>query len=203
MTREAFLISLKEKLSDLPESETEKAIAFYSESIDDRMEDGLSEEEAVNSLGSVAEIVEEIRTNLPLAVLIGQKVKESHQKADNKTLWIVLAVCGFPLWLPLGIAFAAVILAVYVSLWAVVISLYAAVFSFGVAAVCGLIAGMIRCFIAGFWQGAAFIGAALCLAGLFIITIKPIFWLTKKIIHLTGVLIRKIKKLFIIKEVAA
>ena len=108
MTKEDFLILLKENLSDLPEAEADKAIAFYNESIDDRIEDGLSEEEAVSSLGKMEEVIEGIRSNLPLAVLIGKRVKESHNKADNKTLWMVLAVCGFPLWLPLAIAFAAV-----------------------------------------------------------------------------------------------
>ena len=159
MTKEDFLILLKENLSDLPEAEADKAIAFYNESIDDRIEDGLSEEEAVSSLGKMEEVIEGIRSNLPLAVLIGKRVKESHNKADNKTLWMVLAVCGFPLWLPLAIAFAAVILAVYVSLWAVIISLYAVVFSFGLAAVGGFIAGIIRCFLSGF---------CVCLVGLWI-----------------------------------
>jgi len=160
-------------------------------------------EEAVSSLGKMEEVIEGIRSNLPLAVLIGKRVKESHNKADNKTLWMVLAVCGFPLWLPLAIAFAAVILAVYVSLWAVIISLYAVVFSFGLAAVGGFIAGIIRCFLSGFWQGVALVGVALCFAGLFMITVKPMFWLTKKIICLTSALIKKIKKLFITKEVNA
>ena len=203
MTKEDFLILLKENLSDLPEAEADKAIAFYNESIDDRIEDGLSEEEAVSSLGKMEEVIEGIRSNLPLAVLIGKRVKESHNKADNKTLWMVLAVCGFPLWLPLAIAFAAVILAVYVSLWAVIISLYAVVFSFGLAAVGGFIAGIIRCFLSGFWQGVALVGVALCFAGLFMITVKPMFWLTKKITCLTSALIKKIKKLFITKEVNA
>lgn len=81
MTKEDFLILLKENLSDLPEAEADKAIAFYNESIDDRIEDGLSEEEAVSSLGKMEEVIEGIRSNLPLAVLIGKRVKESHNKA--------------------------------------------------------------------------------------------------------------------------
>ncbi|NMC56598.1 MAG: hypothetical protein GYA50_05195, partial [Eubacteriaceae bacterium] len=103
----------------MPYSEVEKTLSFYTESIDDRMEDGMSEEEAVSRLGDIDTIAKEIRADLPITTLIGKKVKQSRDKASNKTLWIVLAICGIPFWLPIAAAFAVTVLAVYFSIWAV------------------------------------------------------------------------------------
>lgn len=202
MNKAEFLAKLKEKISDLPYSEVEKTLDFYSESIDDRIEDGVNEEDAINRIGDVDEIAKEIRTNLPITTLIGNKINESKQKAKSKTLWMVLAICGFPLWLPLGIAFAAVIFAVYITLWAVIFSLFAAVFSFAIAGAAGIAGGIVWCFVIGMSQGFMMIGAAVALIGLFIITIKPLFWIVKKIIKLTGTFLKKVKQLFVSKEVA-
>ena len=50
MTKNAYLSELADRLRQLPQSEIDKSIAYYSEIIDDRMEEGCSEEEAVNGL---------------------------------------------------------------------------------------------------------------------------------------------------------
>ena len=47
MTKAEFLSVFKKKLSALPRKEREEGLSFYTEMIDDRMEEGLSEEEAV------------------------------------------------------------------------------------------------------------------------------------------------------------
>ena len=47
MTKQAFLAALGERLVGLPQKDIEERLTFYSEMIDDRMEEGLSEEEAV------------------------------------------------------------------------------------------------------------------------------------------------------------
>lgn len=201
MNKAEFLKELKNKISDMPYSEVEKTLSFYTESIDDRMEDGMSEEEAVSRLGDIDTIAKEIRADLPITTLIGKKVKQSRDKASNKTLWIVLAICGIPFWLPIAIGFTAAVLSVYFSIWAVIISIYAVVFSFAIAAIAGLIAGIVCIFNAGFYQLALFIGASLCLAGLFIMTVRPMFLLCKKMVLLTGTFFKWVKSLFVSKEV--
>ena len=55
MNKQAFLERLRKALSGLPPKEQEERITFYSEMIDDRMEEGLSEEEeAVASIGTIS-----------------------------------------------------------------------------------------------------------------------------------------------------
>lgn len=46
MTKSDFLDLLREKISRLPEWEAAKTVVYYSEMIDDRIEDGMSEEDA-------------------------------------------------------------------------------------------------------------------------------------------------------------
>ena len=47
MTKFEFLEELRNGLNGLPKNEIEERISFYSEIIDDYIEDGLSEEHAV------------------------------------------------------------------------------------------------------------------------------------------------------------
>ena len=67
MDKALFLDELRRRLSGLPQSDLDERLLFYSEMIDDRMEDGLTEEEAVAGIGSVDEIVEQIMAEIPLS----------------------------------------------------------------------------------------------------------------------------------------
>jgi len=196
MTKAAWMNELKGRLSSLPDYERDKTISFYGEIIEDRIEDGMSEAEAVATLGSIDNIVSEILIDTPLTTLIQSKLKESHKQSKHKTLWLVLVICGFPLWLPLALAFACVIFAVYISVWALVISLFAAEFSFAVTGIFGFLYGAVLCF-QSLPSGFALIGASLIAGGLFIMSIKPVLWLCKQFLALTHVFLRKLKAQFI------
>ena len=60
MNKTEFLDALRHALGKLPSYEVEQSIAFYAEMIDDRIEDGMSEQEAVAALGSVHAIAAQI-----------------------------------------------------------------------------------------------------------------------------------------------
>ena len=53
MTKNEFISSLGARLSGLPKDEACERLAFYSETIDDRIEEGMSEAAAVRDVGSV------------------------------------------------------------------------------------------------------------------------------------------------------
>ncbi len=61
MTREEFLSELYRGLGDIPRDEAEQYLTYYAEMMADRMEEGMSEEEAVSGMESPAEIVQKIR----------------------------------------------------------------------------------------------------------------------------------------------
>lgn len=122
MTKMMFLLSLHEKLSELPQDEVEERLYFYSEMIEDRMEEGLSEEDAVAAVGTVEDIAAQIRTEISSPMHAQKKTK------SNKRLkaWeIILLAVGSPIWLSLLIAAFAVVLSFYAVLWSVIVSLWA------------------------------------------------------------------------------
>ncbi len=57
MLKNEFITVLRENLSSLPEEDLERVLDYYSEIIDDCMEDGMTEEEATAEIGSVQEAI--------------------------------------------------------------------------------------------------------------------------------------------------
>lgn len=163
MCKQEFLAQLRKGLSGLPQRDIEERLSFYSEMIDDRMEEGLSEDEAVLAVGSVEEIVSQIIGDIPLAKLAKERVKGNRRL---KSWEIVLLVLGSPLWLSLGIAAFAVIFSVYVSLWSVIIALWAVFVSFVGCFIGGLMAGTVVACTGNVLPGIAVLAAGLLCAGL-------------------------------------
>ena len=160
MTKLKFLLALNEKLTAYPQAEVEERLGFYSEMIEDRMEEGLTEEEAVAAVGSVEEIAEQIAAELS-PEKTEQGMKKPEQKQKLKAWEIVLLVLGMPVWLSLLVAFFAVMLSLYAALWSVVISLWAVFGALVGCAVAGIVGGI------GFWlTGYGIPGMALLAAGL-------------------------------------
>ena len=62
MDKKQFLEELRQRLSGLPQNDIEERLAFYAEMIDDRAEEGMSEEEAVAEIGSAEAIAREAAT---------------------------------------------------------------------------------------------------------------------------------------------
>lgn len=198
MNKQEFLDKLAYKIAALPQSEVEKSLAYFSEIIDDRVEDGMSEEEAVASLEGIDEIARKIMYDTPLPVLVKSRVKPKH---GWNALNIVLLVLGFPLWFPLLVVFAAVVLAVFAVIWALILALFAVVAALAVAGVAGVVAMPV---LAWEWLPASLLlcGCGLICVGVGVLAYFPICWLAKQLFALTKWVGRKVKSLFIRKEVA-
>lgn len=65
MNRELFERWLRDRLDDLPPEELERICAFYLDAIADRMEEGMTEEQAIHDLGEPEALLEGIRASLP------------------------------------------------------------------------------------------------------------------------------------------
>ena len=197
MDKAHFLDELKRRLSGLPQSDLDERLLFFHEMIDDRVEDGLTEEEAVAGIGSVDEIVEQIMAEIPLSRLVKEKVK---QRRGLKAWEILLLVLGSPVWLPLLIAAFAVCLSFYLVLWAVLISVWAVDLSLALSAAAGLFTAFYD-LVNGNPAGAAFVlGAAMLCAGLAILLFWGCLELTKGLLRLTKKLLSGIKAMFMRKE---
>ena len=64
MNKTQFLEELSRRLEGLSDAERRIALDFYAELISDRMEDGMTEEEAVAALGSIDQIVRDAAPEL-------------------------------------------------------------------------------------------------------------------------------------------
>ncbi len=197
MTKIEFLRRLEDGLSGLPQKDIEERLAFYDEMIDDRMEEGFSEEEAVANIGSVNDIIFEIVDETPLHRLVKEKVKKKRKMGAVETILLIL---GSPVWLSLLIAAFAVILALYLSLWAVIISLWA-VFASVIGVAIGLIAcGIIYICRGEVYGGVAIIGGAVVCLGLSILLFFGCKAATKGTVLLAKKTVSGIKKCFVKKE---
>ncbi len=165
MTKQMFLASLREGLQGLPPADVEERIAFYDEMIDDRMEEGLTEEEALAEIGTVESVIAQIAEETPLAKLVKEKVRTERKRRGNG-LTTVLLILGSPIWVSLLISAFAVVFSLAVAAWAVVISLYAAALGLAVGGLGG-VAFAVFYILKGNLPGAAFIaGGGLACIGL-------------------------------------
>ena len=186
MTRFEFLEALQNELDDLPESDIKASIQYYNEMIDDKMEDGLTEEAAVADIGNPQKIAEGILSDTPLSKLVKNKIKQRRRLGAFE---IVLLILGSPIWLSLIISAFAVVLSVYVSLWSVVIS--------GVATLLG--SAVVLAFVTPTAAGACF-GTSLILIGLAILLYFASALCLKAMVYLSKKIFLLIKSCFIKKE---
>lgn len=199
MSKQEFLLQLRKGLSGLPDADIEERINFYGEMIDDRIEDGLLEEDAVLAVGSVEEIVKTIMEEIPLTKLVKEKISK---KKSFKAWEIVLLAIGSPLWLSLFIAVVAIVLSIYVSLWSVIISLWS-VFAATIGCAVGCIVSSIGYSISGNWIfGIALLSAGITCTGLSIFMFFGCKAATNGILWVTKKLALGIKNCFIKKEEA-
>ena len=194
MSKSEFLLALRRCLSQMPASELESQIAYYDELISDMMEEGISEHEAVARLGDPAAVAAELLAELPLGTLVKTRVKP---KGGWSAGAVALIVLGSPLWLPLLIAFAAVIFSLVVTVFALIVSFGAVVIALGASAI-GIVAGTLTGQMSNpplLTLGVVLTAAGLCLLGA--LALPPMFRGLWKLIR---AIVRCVKKMFIIRE---
>ena len=198
MNKQEFISKLKEALRGLPESDIAVRIDFYCEIIDDKIEEGCAEDEAVASVGEVEKIALEILADIPLSRLAREKIKT--KKEGRSATEITLLILGSPIWLPLIVAAAAVLFSLYASAWAVIVSLWAATVGVGASAIAGVAVGIVFAILGKSLSGIALIAAGITLAGLSIFFFFGCRVITNGMIALTQRIALGIKKSLIKKE---
>ncbi len=184
MTKLQFLLNLHDRLSDLPQDDVEERLRFYSEMIEDRMEDGLSEEQAVEEIGAVDAVAAQIIADTPLTKNAKEKIKP---KRRLKVWEIVLLAIGSPVWVSLLVAACAVAVSLYVVLWSVIVSLWAVFAAVIGTAVCGIACGAAVAVIEYTLSGVALLGVGIACIGLAVL----LFFGCKAVTKGTVVLTRK------------
>lgn len=199
MNKTEFICGLYEKLPMLTAQDIDEHLSFYLEIIDDRIEEGVSEEEAISQIGTLDEIASQIVAQIPISKLVKEKIS---RKKNFKTWEIVLLALGSPIWFSILIAAFAVIFSAYVSLWAVIISLWSVFASLVACVIGGLLACVILAVGGNGASGLIMLSAGIVCAGLSIFMFYGCKVLTKGMLVLTKKMAIWIKNCFIKKEVA-
>lgn len=197
MNKAEFLNELRTKLNGLPQNDIEERVSFYTEMIDDRVEDGMSEEEAIEQIGPVDKVVETIVSEIPLSKIVKAKVKPQ----KKMPVWaIVLLVLGFPVWFPILISLVSVVFSVYLTLWIIVITLYAVDLSLAVACIASIASAFVA-FIGGEpLVGLASIGSFMVCGALSVLMFFGCGYVVKGVVFVTRKMLLGIKSCFIGKE---
>lgn len=157
MTKTVFLEKVRSGISSLSENDIKRWIDYYSEMIDDRIEDGISEEDAVAAMGSVDDVISHILrdenaepTNINNAEPnkkdknLFDTIKDfiNRHVTDENRIWVILVVVlAVPIWVPVLTSLFGAIVSVVVSLFSVVVGIYA-----GAVA---LVAAFVGCVVKG------------------------------------------------------
>lgn len=201
MSKKEFLDELEIRLGEAGVASKKELVEFYDEAISDRVDAGMSEEEAITEIESIDAIIETAKLDMPMPVVVKNKIKESHEsakKSGHGGVWIALTIIGFPVWFPLLVAAGVVLLSVYIVLWALVISFFAVELAFAVV--------VVACFLASFTSiigyipvatSVALLGISFLFAGITIFMWKPLMMSGKGMISIVKAFVRSIKKQFV------
>ena len=177
MNKETFLTKLTEALSFMDPAERNRTVQYYREILEDRVEDGLREADAVAEMEPVAEIAR-------------LRAENSPPPKKRRPRWeTVLLIAGFPLWFPLLLAAGCVFFALFIAAWSVILAL----FSVTAALALCLIAG-IGCLFLLLTSGYPLTGLFLLGVGLFCAALGIALFIP--VLALSRLLIRGVSRLF-------
>ena len=186
MNKTEFSDALRRALGKLPSYEVEQSIAFYLEMIDDRMEDGMSEEEAVAAMGTPGEVAEATLDDLPA---VPRAIARTRRRS-TALLW-VLTIVGSPVWVPLLAAFAAVAVTVYICIWVLALCVWIVAAALGGVGVVELLLAVSGVTIGHFPYALASAGVGLGLVGVALFVGAGAWAASKQIARLSAFWARK------------
>ena len=106
--------------------------------IDDRMEEGLSEEEAVAKIGSVSDILSQM--NRPSVTRIGRTTSAKNKSENkNKGLITALVVMASPIWISLLAVWFSLVVSAVAVIWSLWISFIAVEVAFAASGLYGIV----------------------------------------------------------------
>lgn len=194
MTKSTFIENLRVLLKSINEDERNKFISYYEEIFDDYMENGFTEEEVINKIGSpesIANSILEEQDSLNIKV----------PSFNSKILNTVLLILGFPLWGSLLLTVALIILSIYIIIFCVPFTTGVMSVSFFGAGLFGVIASLFLMFDS-LALGIVQLGVCISLIGASILLGIITLYVSKKVMSITSKLTLKIVKSFKRKEIA-
>ena len=191
MKKEAFLQALEGRLEGMSADERARALEFCAESIDDRVEDGMAEEDAVAALGNVEDVARGLLADRPLGAVVRERVRREGDAGR-----IVLLILASPFLL----SFFAIGLSVYIVLWSLMLTIYAVLWSLLIAGAACALGGVALMFMQGAAPGLCVCGAGLVSFALGLLLIDPVKAAGRGLWKLTKAFGRGCKRLIVGKR---
>jgi len=192
MNKKQFLKALNRRLRKLTNPERAGYIDFYSELIDDNIENGKSEEEAVAMLGNIDDIAVRILSETT------SDAAKSSLSMGTKTAILIALFLGSPIWVSLLAALFAVVVSLLAATAAIIVSLFAASFALAIALIGGIVS--FAFLVSSNMPAALFqLGAGILSLGLSVLLFFATLALSKLLIHLLKYIFIALRKRFFSK----
>lgn len=188
MNKEQFFNELNKLLKALPEKDRNKANTYYNEIINDYIEDGMAEEIAIEKLGDIHSIADEILSDN------GKNTNKGSSVGSNILIGTLL-VLGFPLWGSLLLAGALLLLSFYIILFCPIIIFGALAIAFLASSILCTVTAMFI-FLENIPYGIFQLGIGIIFFGLSIIFGWLLIYTTKHIFKFYSFTWKKISALF-------
>lgn len=176
MTKDDYLKALRANIKNVPADEVTNIIQYYSEYFDEAGAENTAK--VIEELGPPKQLATRVCADYAIReVEQGTGTNNIKKKASNTWL-IVLAVIGSPVWFPLAIAVAAVLIALVVAAIMVLVA-------FGITAAAAILTGVVMIgsgFVAAFSSlptMAVFVGGGFMIIGVGILSIIAILGIIK------------------------
>lgn len=197
MTKSLFLKKLKSHISSLSIIDQNQYIDYYDEMIEDYIEDGVPEIDAVSKVGDPLDIARNI-----IEQVGSEPITVKTMSVPLKILIGTLLVVGFPLWGSILLAAVLLILSVYIIIWC--LPFVTGVFGiFGFAASIASVLFSIFAFGDAFYIGLTQLGLGCVFLGISILSCLVTFKIGKFFIKVTASFTTKIFSIFKRKEIIA
>lgn len=199
MNKAEFLHALDQRLTSLAESDRKRSVNYFAEIIDDRVEEGMGEEEAVAGLESIDDIVERILAEKEDAET--EQAVQVQPKSRRFPLWltILLLVLGSPVWVPLFLTVISVAATFYICLWIALSCVYLAAVSLVIGGIAGFLVVVPTAVSYGVPSAVFLAGSAFGCIGLGILLFFPATWFAKWVVKLTTWCVLKLGEMFTAK----
>lgn len=194
MNKQEFIQALRKKLSNLPEKDAREYIRFYEEMINDRIEDGFTEAEAIKDVGTIDQIYSQILTEVPLYRIVRNKFELKRKSQGGR---IALIASTSIVWVPLLISLLAVVISLYAALWSIIASFWAVFVSLAASVLVGAVIGILNIFAGDLILGLLLFSCGIIAAGLSIFAFYGSLYSTKGSVVLTKKIVISIKNIML------
>lgn len=201
MTKREFFDALTSRMKSLPKEEQNRVIRYYNEVLEDCMEDGMSEAEAVAQIEDVDTIAKRIlleyamESHRKAPVEANPVYKAEQYKKQGNVLMVVLALITIPFW-------GAVLISLLGAVFAIAVALFCIPVSLGSAAIGCIIMTPVLIFTGQVGKGFLVLGAGLICAALTLVSIPLILLLLKLCYRFVCWMFGRVKAVFSSRKAA-